>query len=142
AAHRAAVRLDPGHVHAWQNLGNAATVQGDVAAALDAYERARALGATDASVLDNIVHLRQQLCAWDGLADLQAARRTDALDSARAIGKDSPMGDALGYRAKFAVLAPSTNTIVQPEFDAMRPRGVTNHFGRIHIPNTAIKNDA
>ena len=52
------------------------------------------------------------------------------------------MVDALGYRAKFAVLAPSTNTIVQPEFDEMRPRGVTNHFGRIHIPNMAIKDDA
>jgi len=30
---------------------------------------------------------------------------------------------------------------VQPEFDAMRPRGVTNHFGRIHIPNDPIRSD-
>ena len=52
------------------------------------------------------------------------------------------MVDSLGYRAKFAVLAPSTNTVVQPEFDAMRPRGVTNHFGRIHIPNMTVKTDA
>jgi maleate isomerase len=52
------------------------------------------------------------------------------------------MVDTLGYRAKFAVLAPSTNTSVQPEFDAMRPRGVTNHFSRIHIPNMAVKDDA
>ena len=40
------------------------------------------------------------------------------------------MVDALGYRRKFAVVAPSTNTIVQPEFDAMAPHGVTNHFSR------------
>jgi maleate isomerase len=51
------------------------------------------------------------------------------------------MVDALGWRMKFGVIAPSTNTVVQPEFDAMRPRGVTNHFGRIHIPNDPIRND-
>ena len=51
------------------------------------------------------------------------------------------MPDALGWRMKFGVIAPSTNTIVQPEFDAMRPEGVTNHFGRIHIPNDPLKND-
>src|SRR5580658_10966357 len=51
------------------------------------------------------------------------------------------MADSLGYRKKFGVVAPSTNTSVQPEYDAMRPAGVTNHFGRIHIPNDPIKND-
>ncbi len=51
------------------------------------------------------------------------------------------MPDALGWRMKFGVIAPSTNTIVQPEFDAMRPDGVTNHFGRIHIPNDPLRND-
>ena len=51
------------------------------------------------------------------------------------------MPDALGWRLKLGVIAPSTNTIVQPEFDAMRPPGVTNHFGRIHIPNEPLRND-
>jgi maleate isomerase len=51
------------------------------------------------------------------------------------------MPDSLGFRKKFAVIAPSTNTAVQPEFDAMRPRGVTNHFGRIRIPNDPVRND-
>jgi maleate isomerase len=51
------------------------------------------------------------------------------------------MADALGWRMKFGVIAPSTNSVVQPEFDAMRPRGVTNHFGRIHIPNDPLRND-
>ena len=41
------------------------------------------------------------------------------------------MTDSLGFRKKFAVLIPSTNTSVQPEFDAMRPVGVTNHISRI-----------
>jgi maleate isomerase len=49
--------------------------------------------------------------------------------------------DSLGFRKKFGVIAPSTNTAVQPEYDDMRPRGVTNHFGRIHIPNNPIRND-
>ena len=52
------------------------------------------------------------------------------------------MTDALGFRKKFGVIAPSTNTSVQPEFEAMRPRGVTNHFWRIHIPNDPIRDDA
>src|SRR5579862_2869916 len=51
------------------------------------------------------------------------------------------MVDALGWRLKLGVIAPSTNTVVQPEFDAMRPEGVTNHFGRIHIPNHPLKSD-
>jgi maleate isomerase len=49
--------------------------------------------------------------------------------------------DSLGCRAKFGVLVPSTNTSVQPEFDAMRPKGVTNHASRIRIPNMALEND-
>jgi maleate isomerase len=43
---------------------------------------------------------------------------------------------------KFAVVAPSTNTSVQPEFDDMRPVGVTNHFSRISIPDTRVTDDA
>jgi maleate isomerase len=42
---------------------------------------------------------------------------------------------------KFAVVAPSTNTSVQPEYDDMRPRGVTNHFSRIAIPDTKVTDD-
>jgi maleate isomerase len=51
------------------------------------------------------------------------------------------MTDALGWRKKFAVLVPSTNTSVQPEFDSMRPPGVTNHISRIRIPNIPLKSD-
>ncbi len=51
------------------------------------------------------------------------------------------MTDSLGFRRKFAVLIPSTNTSVQPEFDGMRPPGVTNHVSRIKIPNDPLHND-
>ena len=49
--------------------------------------------------------------------------------------------DARGWRCKFAVVAPSTNTIVQPDMDDLRVPGVTNHFGRIHVPNMKVRND-
>ena len=52
------------------------------------------------------------------------------------------MADALGWRRKLAVLVPSTNTVVQPEFDGMRPAGVTNHISRIRIPNLPLASDA
>jgi maleate isomerase len=51
------------------------------------------------------------------------------------------MADRLGYRLKLGIVIPSTNTIVQPETDAMRPPGVTNHIGRIHIPDLPLTND-
>ena len=51
------------------------------------------------------------------------------------------MTDSLAPRGKFAVLAPSTNTSVQPEFDAMRPAGVTNHHSRLIIPDTRVTDD-
>ena len=49
--------------------------------------------------------------------------------------------DSLGYRMKFGVIAPSTNTSVQPEYDSMRPHGVTNHFSRCIIPDTKVTDD-
>jgi len=51
------------------------------------------------------------------------------------------MTDSLGWRKRFAVVAPSTNTSVQPEYDEMRPRGVTNHFSRVWIPDDPVESD-
>jgi maleate isomerase len=51
------------------------------------------------------------------------------------------MTDLLGWRMLFGVVAPSTNTSVQPEYDDMRPAGVTNHFSRIPIPDTVVTDD-
>ena len=49
--------------------------------------------------------------------------------------------DVLGYRRLFGVLGPSTNTTVQPDFDDMRPHGVTNHYSRIFTPNSKAISD-
>ncbi len=50
--------------------------------------------------------------------------------------------DVQGWRKKFAVIGPSTNTIVQPDMELMRPPGVTNHYSRIFTPNSrAISNE-
>ncbi|MFE9581515.1 arylmalonate decarboxylase [Nocardia sp. NPDC006044] len=52
------------------------------------------------------------------------------------------MPDVLGWRAKFGVLAPSTNTVVEPDFARMSVPGVTTHFGRIHIRDQNMGDDA
>ena len=52
------------------------------------------------------------------------------------------MRDVLGWRCKFGVIGPSTNTIVEPDFEMMRPMGVTNHYSRIFTPNAqAVSNE-
>jgi maleate isomerase len=48
------------------------------------------------------------------------------------------MADTLGSRMKVGVIAPASNTVVQPEFDRMRPRGVTNQQTRVNIPDTPV----
>jgi maleate isomerase len=51
--------------------------------------------------------------------------------------------DALGWRKKFGVIAPSTNTIVEPDFYRMTVPGVTAHFSRIWIRDQNLSdNDA
>ena len=42
--------------------------------------------------------------------------------------QEGGMPDSLGHRRKFGVIAPFTNTSVQPEFDAMALSGITNHM--------------
>lgn len=43
------------------------------------------------------------------------------------------MPDIYGHRGKIGIVLPSTNTVVEPESDALRPFGVTNHVARISI---------
>jgi maleate isomerase len=49
--------------------------------------------------------------------------------------------DVRGHRALFGVLGPSTNTVVQPDFDDMRPWGVTNHYSRIVVEDAQAISD-
>lgn len=51
------------------------------------------------------------------------------------------MGDVLGWRKKFGVLGPSTNTVVQPDFDDLRVAGVTNHYSRIIVEDAQALSD-
>src|SRR3954469_10087218 len=52
------------------------------------------------------------------------------------------MRDYLAWRLAFGVTTPSTNTVVQPEYDDMRPAGVTNHIARMHIADDPVRSDA
>jgi maleate isomerase len=51
------------------------------------------------------------------------------------------MVDRLGYRAKVGLLVPSFNASMQPELEAMRPVGVTNHVARIEIDDGPLSNN-
>ena len=51
------------------------------------------------------------------------------------------MRDYLAWRLAFGVTTPSTNTVVQPEYDDMRPAGVTNHLARMVIPDMPIRSN-
>ena len=55
--------------------------------------------------------------------------------------KPRPNPDVLGHRRLFGVLGPSTNTVVQPDFDDLRVPGVTNHFGRIVVDDAQAISD-
>ncbi|HWU03518.1 MAG TPA: arylmalonate decarboxylase [Novosphingobium sp.] len=50
--------------------------------------------------------------------------------------------DALAWRARLGVIGPATNTIVEPDFAAMCPPGVTNHHSRIPVENASGLTDA
>jgi maleate isomerase len=52
------------------------------------------------------------------------------------------VADVLGYRAVMGVVGPSTNTVVQPDMEAMRPAGVTNHYRGIFVTDpVALSNE-
>jgi maleate isomerase len=55
--------------------------------------------------------------------------------------KPRPNPDSRGWRCLFGVLGPSTNTIVQPDFDDLRVPGVTNHYSRIVVDDAQAISD-
>ena len=51
------------------------------------------------------------------------------------------MGDIQGWRKMMGVIGPSTNTVVQPDMERMRPNGVTNHYSRIFVTDPVALSD-
>lgn len=51
------------------------------------------------------------------------------------------MTDVLGWRKVFAVIGPSTNTVVQPDMELMRPAGVTNQYRDIYVEDPEALSD-
>jgi maleate isomerase len=58
-----------------------------------------------------------------------------------ALGDPQSMRDVRGERAVLGVVGPSTNTVVQPDFDDLRVPGVTNHYSRIVIQDAQAVSD-
>lgn len=48
----------------------------------------------------------------------------------------------LGQRARFGVIIPSTNTVVEHDLAMIRPEGVTFHYGRMYIEHPDLGSDA
>ncbi len=61
----------------------------------------------------------------------------------RATEPERPPGydKVIGRRARFGVIAPSTNTTVEADLWAVRPSGVSFHTGRMYIPSPRIASD-
>lgn len=49
------------------------------------------------------------------------------------------MSFSLGFRLKMGLILPSTNTSMQPETEALRPYGVTNHTSRMLIKDRLME---
>jgi len=72
ASFQHAATLDPGYRQAHLRAAELLAALRRFAPALAAYERALALQPDDFAALDQVVHIRQLLCAWTGLDDYQA----------------------------------------------------------------------
>jgi maleate isomerase len=57
-------------------------------------------------------------------------------------GERTESRDALGYRAKLGVIVPSTNTIVEPDYNLMAPPGVTIVADRMELFDGDIRDGA
>ncbi|MEM7741961.1 MAG: arylmalonate decarboxylase [Pseudomonadota bacterium] len=51
------------------------------------------------------------------------------------------MSNQWATRRKFGVLGPSTNTVVEPDFYALTPEGVSNHYARIFTQDAKALNN-
>ena len=51
------------------------------------------------------------------------------------------MPDAVDTRAKWGVIIPSTNTVVEHDFSRVRPDGITFHSGRMYLETTDLSSD-
>jgi len=51
------------------------------------------------------------------------------------------MPDVTGYRAKLGVIIPSTNTVVEHDYNALAPHGITFHSGRMYIEHPVLDSD-
>ena len=52
------------------------------------------------------------------------------------------MTQVVGTRGRFAVIIPSTNTVVEHDLAMIRPDGVTFHSGRMYIADPALDSDS
>lgn len=47
----------------------------------------------------------------------------------------------VGVRARFGVVVPATNAVVEHDYQLMAPEGVTCHTGRMYLPDPVMDSD-
>ena len=57
------------------------------------------------------------------------------------MAEDAEGKQVVGKRGRMAVIAPSTNTVVEHDLAMIRPEGVTFHTGRMYIENPSLDSD-
>ena len=57
------------------------------------------------------------------------------------MAEDAAGKQVVGKRGRIAVIAPSTNTVVEHDLAMIRPEGVTFHTGRMYIENPSLDSD-
>src|SRR5262245_8730447 len=81
-------------------------------------------------------------CSNDGVDSLDKGWRTCQGQCVNILPRSDLMPDAVGYRMKFGVIVPSTNTVVEADYNQMAPHGVTFHTGRMYIGQPVMDSDA
>jgi len=115
-----AVAIDPASADAWRELGVCRAEQSQPGPAVLAFERALELDPDDPLVASLLVHVRGQLCLWDGY-DALARRALDAADRA----------------APGAKRAASPFALQAINDDPMRERAVAVLHSALHFPDAS-----
>ena len=108
-----------------------------------AYDEAKAVNAAVGGGIDDVIDpadTRDWIASGLKRLPPMPARTDEEVPVHRSVV--SPMPDAVGYRMKFGVIVPSTNTVVEADYNRMAPHGVTFHTGRMYIEHPSMDSDA
>jgi protein O-GlcNAc transferase len=124
---RKALKIKPDFAMAFNNLGNALVKKGIPGEAAECYQKALALQPDNLTYLAHLIHQRQHLCQWDGLANL-SRQLIEGIDKENAADK------FVGVPA-FTVLVLPTPTTAEQQLRCARMDSLKfNSLPSVHSP--------